>query len=92
MSGRKHKRGFREQAETDLIQAGFTWREAEAVMSAVVEAMTSALKKHEEVVLPFGALRVMRNPAPKRAWRFGRVTTFYQNKYRVVLETNEGEQ
>lgn len=59
-----------------LQEEGFSYREARSIVSAILEALTEALKKDGEIDLPFGTM-TLRQPAPKRAYQLGRIVRTY---------------
>ena len=82
----KTRKGFKHQLVAALVEQGFSFREADQVIAAMLEAMKEALQRHESVQLPFGKLVVAKKP-PTRRWRFGRVVVM-NKKPKVVLECN----
>ena len=69
--------------EPGPMDVGLTRNEAKAVIAAVFDSIEDALLRHEQVELPIGTFTVEQNPAERRAWKFGKVTTVHAHRYKV---------
>lgn len=69
------------------------YRMAPKIVTMIFEAMTAALKRGEEVVLPFGILRWIETPQrAHRRWRFGQPQSVFRRRYRVALQPRVGSE
>ena len=54
-------------------ELGLTPRQSISAVDTVIAQWREALKRHEDVELPVGVLKVRKGPAPKRVFRRGRL-------------------
>ena len=60
---------------------------AREIVNATFDAIAAALRRGEDVTLPFGTFRCVPNKvAPYRSWRWGQPRTFYRKRFRIVFE------
>ena len=91
MSGPRRKswsesrKGFRHQAILAAQSTGLSYREAKAVVEALITEMKIVLALEGNVCLDWGALHEVRGQAPERVWRFGRVVTINRTPQYDVL-------
>jgi len=82
------REGFKHRLIMNLRAQGFSHRDAEASIDILVNTIKDALQRGEVVTLDgFGTFKVVPTPAPKKAWKFGRVVTLYaHDRFTVVFE------
>ncbi len=80
--------GFKEKLIRNLrAQAGLSHRDSAPLIDVIFDSIKFALQRHEEVSIEgFGTFKAVRNPDPRRAWKFGQVTTIHAQPYKVVFE------
>ena len=67
--------------ERDLMNKGFSAREAASVVTSIFESIKEALRSGEEVNLPIGKFKVVaHNRPPLRGWFLNRVRTTYKKR------------
>jgi hypothetical protein len=64
---------------------GLSYREAKAVLDALVIEMKISLAHEGNLCLDWGALHEVRPPGTERVWRFGRVMTITRPAQYVIL-------
>lgn len=70
-----------------LQDQGYTYEEANYLVKSVFGLIKAALKRHEEVELPIGTLKVVEVPQrEKRRWVHNRPQTVFRRRYRVVFQ------
>jgi nucleoid DNA-binding protein len=69
----------------DLQKCGFKFREARAIVQAILGSMLEELQAGGRVKLDIGTFSIARRPAPKKLQRFHRVVTVNQQSKRVVF-------
>lgn len=70
----------------NLRKRGLSRRWAVEMLNGVLDAMKDGLKRGEEVELPFGTLKRVRQPRkPLRGWYLNRITTPYKTQFTVNL-------
>lgn len=68
----------------DLRNLGFTYRQANLLLSATLDAMVRTIAQGNTIELPFGTIRVV--PAkPTREWKLGKVVRRFKNGKRIVF-------
>jgi nucleoid DNA-binding protein len=73
-----------------LVSRGCSYRAARKIVNLIFDEIKAALKRHEDVELPFGTFRVVeRGQRPHRRWRFGQPQSVFQQCYRVVFLPRE---
>ncbi len=73
-----------------LRKRGLSRRDSVRILNRVIDAMTEALKRGEEVEFPFGTLRrVGHQHRKKRGWFLERIMTIYKRPYTVKHELDE---
>jgi hypothetical protein len=92
MSGPRRKswsesrKGFRHQAILAAQSTGLSYREAKAVVEALITEMKIVLALEGELCLDWiPALLRVRCQVPERVWRFGRVVTVNRTPQYIVL-------
>ncbi len=80
------REGFKHKLVAALTAKGFSYREADKIISAIFESMKQAILRREPVELPFGTLRVIEKDTGRK-WRFGRVIRF--RPYKIILDTSK---
>ena len=73
-----------------LVSRGCSYRAARKIVNLIFDEIKAALKRHEDVELPFGTFRVVeRGQRPHRRWRFGQPQSVFQQRYRVAFLPRE---
>jgi nucleoid DNA-binding protein len=73
-----------------LVSRGCSYRAARKIVNLIFDEIKAALKRHENVDLPFGTFRVVeRGQRPHRRWRFGQPQSVFQQRYRVAFLPRE---
>ena len=73
-----------------LRKLGLSRRESVRILNKVINEMTEALRRGEEVEFPFGTLQRVRHQHPKtRGWFLDRLTSTYKKPYTVKHELDE---
>jgi nucleoid DNA-binding protein len=73
-----------------LVSRGCSYRAARKIVNLIFDEIKAALKRHEDVDLPFGTFRVVeRGQRPHRRWRFGQPQSVFQQRYRVAFLPRE---
>ena len=73
-----------------LVRQGCSYRAARKIVNLIFDEIKAALKRHEDVELPFGTFRVVEtSQRPHRRWRFGQPQSVFKQRYRVVFEPRE---
>jgi nucleoid DNA-binding protein len=73
-----------------LVSRGCSYRAAKKIVNLIFDEIKAALKRHEDVDLPFGTFRVVeRGQRPHRRWRFGQPQSVFQQRYRVAFLPRE---
>ena len=73
-----------------LVSRGCSYRAARKIVNLIFDEIKAALKRNEDVDLPFGTFRVVeRGQRPHRRWRFGQPQSVFQQRYRVVFLPRE---
>ena len=73
-----------------LVSRGCSYRVAQKIVNLIFDEIKAALKRHEDVDLPFGTFRVVeRGQRPHRRWRFGQPQSVFQQRYRVAFLPRE---
>lgn len=74
-----------------LRERGLSKRMAMKILDRIFSSMKEALQKGEEIELPIGTLKVIRQKRrPRRGWYLNRITTTYKKPFTVALVNNEG--
>jgi len=75
-----------------LVSRGCSYRAAKKIVNLIFDEIKAALKRHEDVDLPFGTFRVVeRGQRPHRRWRFGQPQSVFKQRYRVAFFTSRKE-
>jgi nucleoid DNA-binding protein len=75
-----------------LVRQGCSYRAARKIVNLIFDEIKAALKRHEDVELPFGTFRVVEtSQQPHRRWRFGQPQSVFKQRYRVVFEPRKGD-
>lgn len=70
-----------------LRKRGLSRRDSVRILNLVIDEMTQALKRGEEVEFPFGTLRRVRHQhRKKRGWFLEKIMTIYKKRYTVKHE------
>jgi nucleoid DNA-binding protein len=73
-----------------LVSRGCSYRAARKIVNLIFDEIKAALKRHEDVDLPFGTFRVVeRGQRPHRRWRFGQPQSVFKQRYRVAFLPRE---
>jgi hypothetical protein len=73
-----------------LRKRGWSRRDSVRILNRVINAITQALRRGEEVEFPFGALRRVRHQHAKtRGWFLDKITSTYKKLNTVKLVLNE---
>ena len=73
-----------------LVSRGCSYRAARKIVNLIFDEIKAALKRHEDVELPFGTFRVVeRGQRQHRRWRFGQPQSVFQQRYRVAFLPRE---
>lgn len=73
-----------------LRKRGLSRRDSVRILNFVIDEMTQALKRGEEVEFPFGTLRRARHQhAKKRGWFLDKITTIYKKPYTIKHELDD---
>jgi len=73
-----------------LRKLGLSRRESVRILNKVINEMTQALRRGEEVEFPLGTLRRVRHQHRKtRGWFLDRLTSTYKKPYTVKHELDE---
>ena len=73
-----------------LVSRGCSYRAARKIVNLIFDEIKAALKRHEDVDLPFGTFRVVeRGQRPHRRWRFGQPQSVFKLRYRVAFLPRE---
>ena len=73
-----------------LRKLGLSRRDSVRILNRVINWMTQALRRGEEVEFPFGTLQRVRHQRSKKRGRFlGKITTIYKRRYTVKYELDE---
>lgn len=83
MSGTKNNTLDRRGLIKDLQSQGFTYREANKIVSSIIQTIVNALKRKETVELPFGKLLAKKNPEEISRWQFGKIARWNRYPYRI---------
>lgn len=83
------RKGFRHELRLILVEVGFSYRTAEAIIKTVFETIKTGLLSKEDVAIEdFGTWSIETTPPDKgRAWRFGKVTAI--RPHRVVFTMDD---
>lgn len=69
----------RSSLRSSLQAEGFSYREARLIVNTIFEILSEAIRKGEELDLPFGTL-TPRTPTPKRAYQLGKIVQIYTKR------------
>lgn len=70
-----------------LQERGLSRRRSVQILNFVLDEVTAALARGEDVEFPFGSLIRVHHPHKKKeGWFLGRNTTIYKKPYTVALE------
>lgn len=73
-----------------LRKKGLSRRDSVRILNRVINAMTQALSRGEEVEFPFGTLQRVRHQHSKtRGWFLNKITATYKKPYTVKHELDE---
>jgi len=73
----------------DLQSKGFTYKQSRAIVKAMIDAMTWAIKNGQLLELPFGELYILRR-IPQRAYRLNKIVRLYSRAKVKFREADDG--
>ena len=72
-----------------LCERGLSRRRSVQILNSILDEVTAALARGEDVEFPFGSLQRVHHPHKKTdGWFLGRNTTIYKKPYTVALEVD----
>lgn len=77
----------RDDLRKDLQDKGFTYREADKILTAIVESCTQHLKANSSLELPFGTI-TMERIRPHRHYKLGRIVEYRRPRFTFKENTD----